>query len=164
MIQFALSARLGRRSNARTGALLVALFLTSALVSADEDGRHDRQDDDARSRHLTLRKCVDPAGGIAFQSATCAPRSREAWSREEERTPASTQPGPRGSTDGSASSRRVTVLRASPRKGHAARQSSRSGQCEAARRKAARKRDLEWNRLGFDDLSRLDAWVAERCD
>lgn len=105
---------------------------------------------------LTLRKCISPEGNIGYQSAPCASSWRELWSRQEnnERVPSLPAqylavPTPRAGI----------AVRA---RGVASREGSRQ-RCDAARSAVARKRDREWNRLKFDDLSRLDAWVADQC-
>ncbi|MEO6064959.1 MAG: hypothetical protein ABIP49_04155 [Lysobacterales bacterium] len=124
--------------------------------------------DRGASTRVVLRKCVGRSGDIAYQSAPCATSSRELWSREEEREttePSSpllkaTQEDPRVLSNYAANRINGSGRRADTRVG--ARSIGRQ-RCEDARLEAARKRDREWNRLKFDDLSRLDAWVAERC-
>lgn len=106
---------------------------------------------------LTLRKCVTAGGGVAYQSAPCTGAAREAWSREQPIEVAAP-----------VAARAAVVRDVSRPRGSGAQRAvrgfnSRRQQCEAARQQAAAKRDREWNRLKFDDLSRLDAWVAERC-
>jgi len=116
-------------------------------------------------RQVTLRKCIDASGAIAFQSEPCHAGDREAWSKLEAldarreaglTAHASSHTSSRESVKGSA---RVPRLAA----GRAANSNPARNRCDAARAHAARKRDRQWNRLGFDALSRLDAWVADRC-
>lgn len=110
---------------------------------------------------LLIRKCFQRDGGVRFQSAPCPVGSAQAWTRSEPISPAATAitgREARASGPGIAAVRggyRVRVANTNT--------SSRRGRCESARAKATRRRDREWNRLKFDDLSRLDAWVAERC-
>lgn len=106
-----------------------------------------------------LRKCVAADGGIAYQSAPCAPPSRELWSREAERASPPVQV-PLPKVAAGLAPRAWTG--AAPVRSRIAGSSARQ-RCDAAKAEAARKRDRGWNRLTFDDLSRLDAWVAERC-
>ena len=113
--------------------------------------------DPAPTPRITLRKCVAADGGIAYQSEPCVARAREIWTREA----ALEQPKVAANAEaGTAATRPVgrTVAR-----GADERSATRHERCDAARAQAARKRDREWNRLGFEALSRLDAWVAQRC-
>jgi len=134
----------------------VYLYLSMLAIATCESAR-GTDDQTAAAPGITLRKCVAADGSIAYQSQTCDALSKEVWTRE----------APLASPLASAS--RYAKLQAAPTPGRRSAQrsgagdSSRRKRCDAARAEAARKRDREWNRLGFDALSRLDAWVVERC-
>lgn len=112
---------------------------------------------------LIIRKCVEAQGAVRFQSGPCPVGSAEAWTRSEAVPPPATPVGKyreaRATGSESSSARRGYGVRVATNNNA----SSRRGRCASARAEASRKRDREWNRLKFDDLSRLDAWVAERC-
>ncbi len=111
---------------------------------------------------LVIRKCTGADGAVRFQSTACPVGSAQAWSRSEPIAP----PPSVNTTRAARTEGRASPLRG---RGYASRganpdnASTRRARCESARAEAARKRDREWNRLKFDDLSRLDAWVVERC-
>lgn len=154
----------------RAGCLALFFCALSATVfPAALDSLMADVPNDGASTPLVLRKCVGRSGDIAYQSAPCASSSRELWSREEEReTTEASSPLLKATRKSSrvqsahAASRRSNASAERAVTGDEARSSSRQ-RCEDARLEAARKRDREWNRLKFDDLSALDAWVAERC-
>ena len=134
----------------------VYLCLSMLAIATCEPARGN-DDQSAAAPAITLRKCVAAGGSIAYQSQPCAALAREVWSRE----------APLDLPLVSASAYAKTQATATPVKRCAQRSGtgdlSRRNRCDAARVEAARKRDRDWNRLGFDALSRLDAWVAERC-
>ncbi len=130
------------------------MAIACTLLEAHAAASSTRASIDTAAR-VTLRKCVGPAGDVAFQSSPCDAGRRELWSREERLADAA--PPPTRASGG----RVATLPRARPARG--AKRSGARAQCDAARREAAQRRDREWNRLKFDDLSKLDAWVAERC-
>ena len=141
---------------AARAALVVFVLWPTLIAAAPRSSTLDAQVDGVASSRVVLRKCVGGDGAIAYQSATCASGSRELWWREEKFT--ATPPFNREVIDTLNQTRAHEINATGGFVKSAARQ-----RCDAARREAAHRRDREWNRLKFDDLSALDAWVAERC-
>lgn len=135
---------------------LVMLALSPARVTAASERSQWLAPVSGANSQLTLRKCIARGGAVANQSAPCTAGSSEIWSRTEVlATPAVSAP----TQFDAPQAPRARAMTAARNQGR----STRRQQCDAARREATRRRDAEWNRLKFDDLSRLDAWVAERC-
>jgi len=109
---------------------------------------------------MELRKCVAPGGATSYQTAPCAEGATEAWSQPVQAEPV--RPAPRTAVGrlpvprSAAGARATATARPSPR-------DQRRARCDKARREADELRDRQWNRLGFDERSALDARVARAC-
>lgn len=134
-------------------------FVTLALMHLPAHGAGELGTPAPR---IMMRKCASADGSIAYQSQPCNSRAVEVWTREAPlelpRVAADLDPWSKAAAPRAATRSAVRAARHPEQP-----DSSRRQRCDAARIEAARKRDREWNRLRFDDLSKLDAWVAERC-
>ena len=144
----------------RTGCYLAALCAVLAMPAFAAD------------KENALYKCVDKAGVISIQSASCPAGSTQAWRRDmsaqpaaapEPSAPPETRRPPPEREPAQAVDTRPSAPPAAPSAPARDEEAQAIDDCQAAQEFAGAVREKQWLDLSEEQVRRLYGWVAQQC-